>query len=117
MLSHGEDLSSPESTLQGYLSCFETSDEKCVLTHYHGIKSYYIGEPHVTEFKVTKKVIYLEADAKSWNNSGIVPSAKVGDVELEVLQKTRNVEGKYSYNLRKFGSQWLIYSHSAWGAP
>ncbi len=117
MLVHGEDLSSPESALQGYLSCFETSDEKCVLTHYHGIKSFYTGEPHVTKFKITEKVIYLEADAKKWNDAGIVPSAKAGDVELEVFQQSGSHEGKYSYNLRKFGSKWLIYSHAAWGAP
>jgi len=117
MLVHGEGLSSPESTLQGYLGCFQTSDEKCVLAHYHGIKSFYTGKPRSTDFEITNKIIYLEQDAKKWNDYGIVPSARAGDVELEVLQKTGNIQEKYSYNLRKFGSQWLIYSHAAWVAP
>lgn len=110
----GNVQSSPESTLQGYLSCLETADEACVLKHYYGLKSFHTGKPQSIDFKITKRLVYGPQDAKSWNDKGIIPLALEGDVSLDVLQKTNDIEFIYSYNFRQYGDQWLIYSHTVW---
>jgi len=110
----GEDFSSPEKTLAGYFSCFSLSDEKCVMQHYHGIKSFYIGEPQEINYKIIKKIVYTDKEATEWNDLGIKPSASIGDVRIDVMQKSSKHEGMYSYNLRSYDGAWLIYAHSAW---
>ena len=112
---YGKDQSSPESTLKGYLNCFEIADEACVLKYYYGINSFYTGKPHTTEFKITKKIVYAAKDVETWNSAGITPLALVGDISLDVLQKTDTDEFMYSYSFRKYGNKWLIYSHTVWG--
>jgi len=110
-----EQYSTPEITLREYLSCFETSDEQCVLNNYHGINSFYTGKPHKTDYKITKEVVFGSKEAKLWNDAGIVPKAFKGDVSLDVLQTSNDRKSMYSYTFRKYGKKWLIYSHSAWG--
>jgi hypothetical protein len=107
--------STPESTLREYLSCFETSDEQCVLNNYYGINSFNTGKPYKTDFKITKKVVFGSKEVKLWNDAGIVPKAFKGDVSLDVLQTSNDKESMYSYNFRRYDNKWLIYSHSAWG--
>ncbi len=88
------------------------------MSYYHGLSSFYVGEQSLITFKVLKIITYDDSHVQEWNQRGIIPKSMVGDVELHVFQKSRGgYEGKYSYNLRKYYSRWLIYSHVAWDIP
>lgn len=112
------DLSSPERTLSSYLGSLVRGDlsgvEACVEL---GDQKYSLPGPiPISKYKVVKKVVYGTREVNEWNSKGIVPPALVGDVQLDVEEITNNIPAMYSYNFRRFGSDWKIVSYSRWGA-
>ena len=109
------DLSTPESTLKGYIKCLEKGSESCVLKHLYDSKRFYIKEPSKISYKITKKIIYGAPETESWHSKGIIPATKIGDIELNVEQEHWGKKNMYFYIMRKYDNKWYIISHVALG--
>ena len=117
------DFSSPEKTLLSYYKCAETKDEKCVLSHIEGIGSFQFNvASKVIDYEIKKKIVFSDKEVSEWNSKGIIPSAKLGDIQIDVQKITlyngsTKEEGMYTYVLRKYDDKWKIYSWYGWGSP
>jgi hypothetical protein len=112
---------SPRAALDTYLRGIKTGDLRLVLSIYHfGDRrpDFYLPGPiALEEYRVLKETVLDSAAAKRWNDKGIVPAAKPGDVELQVEERISGRTERFSYSLRRVDGRWRIYAHSAWDAP
>jgi len=117
------DLSTPEKTLLSYYKCSETKDEKCVLSHIKGISSFQFNvASKVIDYEIKKKIIFTNKEVTEWNTEGFIPSAMLGDIQIDIQQTTLydssiKETGMYTYVLRKYNNKWKIYSWYNWGSP
>lgn len=115
-LANAEDkFSTPEEALKSYYKCLEKGDAKCVIRHVIDLKEFNISGPQSTiKYTIKKITTYTEKEAAEWNNKGIIPQAKIGDVELQIYEEHENYSGMWSYNLRQVNDSWLFVTWSAW---
>ena len=113
------DLSTPENTLKSYIESKKMGDVSCLLKTYYNTDSFYLSGPQpIKSYKIIKKTVYTKKEADEWNRIGIIPAAKIGDVDFDVEETSfPNIIETYGYLLRKFGNEWKIIAHSQWGAP
>jgi len=110
------DLSSPEATLADYIESLRKGDVNGVLERYEGITKFHLPQPiPIQRYSTVKKVIFTSTEVADWNAKGIVPPAKIGDVELQVSERINDKEYMFSYNFRNMSGSWKIIAHSAWG--
>ncbi len=77
---------------------------------------FYLPQPIVIkDYAVRKKIVYGESEVTEWNTKGIIPAARVGDVELQVEEIRYGDTFMFSYNFRKIDGEWKIISHGAQG--
>jgi hypothetical protein len=112
------DFATPEGTLEIYINGKRNGDLAAVKSAFDDpTVAFSLPKPiPVSEYKITKRVVYGEREARSWNSKGIIPPAKVGDVELQVREVTNGAPYMFSYNFRRLSGEWKIYSHSAWNS-
>ena len=111
------DFSTPEATVKSYQFAYSQGNQEAVSNSFNPpSKDFYIAR--ISNCQVKKAQKHSAAEIRKQNDAGIVPPLKVGD--MEVIQ-TCTVDGKriqeFHYDLRKFGKEWKIISHSATGAP
>jgi hypothetical protein len=111
-------FATPEGTLEIYINGKRAGDIRAVKSAFDDpAVDFSLPRPiPVSEYKVTKRILYGEREAKRWNSKGIIPPAKVGDVELQVREVTNGKPYMFSYNFRRISGEWKIYSHSVWNA-
>ena len=111
------DLSSPEATLAGYIESLRKGNVNGVLERYEGITKFHLPKPiPIQRYSIIKKVTFTSTEVADWNANGIVPPAKIGDVELQVSERVNDKEYMFSYNFRNMRGSWKIIAYSAWGA-
>ena len=113
-------LETPEATLNTYVDGLKRGDLTTVRRAYNldltGSGFNLPGPLPITSYRITKKSVLDSAAVKRHNGRGVVPPARVGDVELEVDEITQGKSEKFWYWLRLFDSQWRIYAHTGSGA-
>ena len=107
----------PEETLQSYINGVRHGDlaqvEACFEPR---AESFYLPAPiPVSTYTIRERITYGSAKVHDWNSKGIVPAARIGDVELQVEETIRGAPQMYSYLFRKFDDSWKIIAHAAWG--
>lgn len=112
------DFSKPENTLKGYYNCLYEKNLECLKAHTLDVKNFHFGtQSKMRSFEIKKVITYTEKEVSDWNSKGIIPPAKIGDVEYQVYQISGNHSGMWSYNFRKVDGKWLLLSWSGWDAP
>lgn len=114
------DLSTPEKALDYYINAIRSGRVDIIYKVYANTKNFYLPDPiNITDYSITKKILFDEEAVNSWNTKGIQPPAQFGDIELQVNEVYAST-GKgemFSYFLRLYGDQWKIFTHSAWNQP
>lgn len=110
------DFTSPEKTLDSYLEALRAGDRtRVALCFEPPANDYYLPEPaQIESYEVEELVVYGPAEVTEWNDVGIVPAARTGDVDLTVVQLLEGREFRFSYLMRAFDGKWKIISHSVW---
>jgi hypothetical protein len=113
----GADFSTPENTLAEYIAGVRNGDRAAVAKCFDPpATDFYLPRPLAIEtYSIVKRITYGKAEVKKWNSRGVIPSVKIGDVELQVKENVEKKELMFSYVLRRIGSDWKIISHSVWG--
>jgi hypothetical protein len=113
----GVDLSSPETTLAGYIESLRKGDSAGVRARYFPSDiDFFLAYPIAIErYEIVKRIVFGKKEVERWNSLGIMPQAKLGDVELQVKEWIGGTERMFSYYLRNIHGKWKIFSHSAWG--
>jgi hypothetical protein len=114
----GGDYSSPETTLAAYIDGLRSGDVARILVTFDDPKGgFNLPKPlPISNYRVTKRIVYGPKRVEKWNSQGIIPQARVGDVELQVLEIVDGKKEMYSYNFRKINGDWKMYSGGLWGA-
>lgn len=110
------DLSSPEATLAGYIESLRHGNVEGVLARYHNVDQFRLpGRLRIEKYEIVNKIIFGNKEVEEWNGKGIIPSAKVGDVQLDVRESIDGRDQMFSYNFRKIDGSWKLICHFAWG--
>lgn len=112
------DLSSPERTLDAYVRSLRSGDVAGVkATLDRPEVEFYLPEPiSISSYRVMRRIVYGARETNDWNSKGIVPPARVGDVELHVREIIDGKSQMVSYNFRRISGEWRLYSSAVWGA-
>ncbi len=114
-------LDSPEAAVQTYIDGLKRGDLSAVRRAYNlavvGSDFHLSGPLPIESYRITKKLVLDSVAAARHNEEGIVPPARVADVELQVEEMIEGKREMYSYWLRVFDGHWRIYAHTAWGGP
>lgn len=109
----------PEATLKFYISTLREGDRAkvapCFEPPAHGF--YLPGPLLIEQYVVRKRIVYGRAEVEEWNSRGIIPPAVEGDIELQVEETIAGRKAMFYYNVRRFGHEWKIISHSGSGWP
>ena len=110
--------SSPESTLALYIDGIRSGDVARVLATFDDPKGgFNLPKPiPISSFRITKRIVYDAEKVRKYNYPGIIVPARVGDIELQVLQVVEGHRDMFSYNFRNVDGKWKMYSSSMWGA-
>jgi hypothetical protein len=114
------DLSTPEKALDYYINVLRKGKVDLIYKVCPNAKDFYLPGPiNISDYSITKKIVFDEDDVKSWNDIGIIPPAQLGDIELQVKEMYAGSDSGYmfSYWLRLYRDQWKIFTHSAWDHP
>jgi hypothetical protein len=114
-----QDFSSPEDTLDIYLSALKSGNKKQVLNCFSPkLNDFYLPEPvPIKSYKIIKRIVYGQEETEDWNSKGIMPPAEIGDIDLQVEQESYGKKWMYSYLMRNVNGYWKIISHSVWDQP
>ncbi len=114
-------LSSPEAALKTYVEGLKRGDVTAVRRAYNlavaGSDFHLPGPLPIESYRVTKTLVLDSAAVTGSAETGVVPPARVGDVELQVEEVIQGKREMFSYWLRLFDGEWRIYAHAAWGGP
>src|SRR6266480_2873997 len=114
-------LGSPEAAVRTYIDGLKRGDQSAVRRAYNlagGGSDFNLSGPlPIESYRITKKLVLDSAAAAGHNEKGIVPPARVADVELQVEEVIEGKREMYSYWLRVFDGQWKRYAHTGWGGP
>src|SRR5882762_227743 len=110
--SAGGDYSSPEGTLAAYIEGLRSGDVARVLDTFDDPKGgFNLPKPiPISSYRITKRIAYGPKRVEKWNSKGIIPQARVGDIELQVLEIVDGKKAMLSYNFRKIDGAWKMYS-------
>ena len=112
---------SPHAALDTFITALKTGDSALVLTVYHSDRPDFTftlpASIPIESYRITKEIVLDAGAAKRRNQTGVVPPAQPGDVELQVEERIAGKPEMYSYWLRSVGGRWRIYAHAAWNAP
>jgi hypothetical protein len=106
------DLSTPEGTLEVYISALKTGNKQLVLRCYKTDDFYLPSAVIIDKYWIIDRVAFMREMAEKYE---AIPKAQEGDVQLDVIEIIDGKEGKYSYLFRKYDDGWYIIAHSAWG--
>ncbi len=114
-------LDSPEVALKTYIEGLRRGDLSTVRRAYNlavAGSDFHLPAPlPIDSYRVTKRLVLDSAAVRRSTETGVVPPARVGDVELQVEEVIQGQREMFSYWLRLFDGQWRIYAHAAWGGP
>ena len=86
------------------------------MARYHNVDQFYLPRPmSIENYEIVNKIIFGTKEVQEWNGRGIIPAAKVGDVQLDVRDRIAGRDQMFSYNFREIDGRWKLISHSAWG--
>lgn len=108
------ELSSPESTLEGYINALRNGDSSGVSRRFldGGFK---LKAPiPIESYSIVRKYEFGQKEVDEWQ---AIPPAKIGDVGLDVRETRESGELMISYWLRNVEGEWKVFSLAAWGAP
>ncbi|HMG59576.1 MAG TPA: hypothetical protein VK583_07605 [Burkholderiales bacterium] len=114
----GDDYSSPESTLALYIDALRSGDVARVLATFDDpTGGFNLPKPlPISSYRITKRIVYGPEKVRKYNYPGIIVPARVGDIELQVLEILDGHKDMFSYNFRRIDGRWKMYSGSMWGA-
>lgn len=112
------DYSSPERTLASYIDGIRSGDVARVQATFNDPKSgFSLPKPiPISSYRITKRIVYETEKVRKYNYPGIIFPARIGDIELQVLQVVEGHKDMFSYNFRNVDGKWKMYSGSMWGA-
>lgn len=107
----------PEATLEIYINALRAADKKTVLKcFFPELTDFYLpSKIDIKAYMIVKKKVFTKKEVQERNSRGIIPSAKIGDVNLDVAEIVDGEHQMYSYLFRKVSMEWKIISYSAWG--
>ncbi|HAW51512.1 MAG TPA: hypothetical protein DCX54_04160 [Flavobacteriales bacterium] len=116
---YAQDFSIPETTLEIYINALKQGDKNTIYNCFHPVlNEFQLPKPIPIEaYEIQKKIIYSQKEVSDWNTQGILPPAKLGDIDLQVEQKSYGKKWMYSYLFRNINGKWKIISHAAWDQP
>ena len=110
------DLSAPERTLDAYIRSLRSGD----LT---GVKAtlddpemifHLPGPMSISSYRIKKRIVFRAQEVNDWTSKGMIPPARMGDIELHVREVIGGKSQTVSYNLRNTKGEWRPYSWAIW---
>jgi len=50
------------------------------------LNHFYLPDPvPIESYRILEKIVYGKKEIKDWNSKGIIPSAEIGDIDLQAL--------------------------------
>jgi hypothetical protein len=113
------DLSSPEKTLDTYISALKEGNKQKVINCFLNITEFNLSQPIAIEsYTVIEKIVFHKKHVDELIKKGFPPSKyQIGDVKITLLEIINGIKEKYTYFLRKDNGIWKIIDHYSWNQP